>query len=200
MLENCSYATHSLGGAKLKRLGVTSAVRGEGRTSIAIAMAHIQVIELGRSTLLLDLDLERPALADLFGVPSRPGLTEVMRGDSSIEDAAHGLPDGLHLLTAGSAGGGGPRLAVELLTSSVLDRLQTRFDVIVADLPAIVHSPCGAVLAGAFDQLLLVVRADVTPSKLVRQATASVSVDPVVLLNGTRTHIPGWISRMLGMR
>src|SRR2546430_8763431 len=49
-----------IGGPKLTSIGVTSALRGEGRTSVALALAAVQREDFGRSVILVDMDLENP--------------------------------------------------------------------------------------------------------------------------------------------
>jgi Mrp family chromosome partitioning ATPase len=197
IIEACGDAMHHLGGLKLSRLGVSSSVRGEGRTSIATAMAIVQARDYGRSTLLLDADLDGPHLADLFGLESGPGLADVVRDQASVKDALHPVGGGLTVMTAGEITHPTSRLAAELKTSSLLSELQADFDVVIADLPPLLMSTTGALLSEALGIPLLVVRAAVTPAANVRQAIASLSVDPVVMLNGSGSSVPLWIRRFL---
>jgi hypothetical protein len=53
-------------------------------------------------------------------------------------------------------------------------------------------------MARVFDEILLVVRAGVTPAARVREAAADLPVAPNVLLNGSESSLPGWIRRLLG--
>ncbi len=63
---------------------VTSSVEGEGKTSVAIALAKALAQE-ERPTLLVDADLRRPVLGKLFGLESSPGI---LRSFATLEDAA----------------------------------------------------------------------------------------------------------------
>jgi Mrp family chromosome partitioning ATPase len=195
MIEACSYAMHKLGGPKMGRLGVLSSVRGEGRTSIAAAMAYVQSRDYGRSTLLLDADFDGPNLASVFGLASSPGLAEVVRGRAGIDEALHHVDEGLTVMTAGDITSPPSRLAKELASSSLLEELQVDFEVIIADLPALLQSASGALLAESFDNTVLVVRAAVTPLPRVREAIAALNTEPVVMLNGTRSNLPDWLRR-----
>src|SRR2546427_30788 len=82
------------GGARIGQLGVLSSVRGEGRTSIAAAMAYVQAHDYGRSTLLLDADFDGPRLASLYGLERSPGAAEVVASRAGIEEATHRVDDG----------------------------------------------------------------------------------------------------------
>lgn len=195
IIDACSHAMRHLGGPKLERLGVLSSVRGEGRTSIAAAMALAQARDYGRPTLLLDADLDGPSLATRFGVNSAPGVAEVVRGQASVDSALRQVGENLTLMTAGEIENAPSRLATELVGSGLLAELQMEFQAIVADLPALLGSPSGVLLADAFDSNLLVIRADATPISRVREALSSIQGQPVVMLNGTRSSLPRWLRR-----
>lgn len=197
LVAACSRAIHNLGGPKLARLGVSSAVRGEGRTSIAIALALVQARDYGRSALVVDLDFDHPGLADVFGFDPAPGVAEVLCDLADLKDTLHDVGDGLTVMTAGAVVGPPARLAAKLISERLLGRLQAEFDVIIADLPAILDSPCGALLPEAFEDHLMVVRAATTPAAQVKAAVASLDADPVVMLNGTQSRLPGWLQRIL---
>jgi Mrp family chromosome partitioning ATPase len=71
-------------------------------------------------------------------------------------------------------------------------------DVVVADLPPLLGGGIGQLAARAFDDLILVVRAGVTPAARVREATSDLHVAPSVLLNGAYSSLPSWLRRLLG--
>lgn len=197
IIQACSNAMHNLGGPKLAQLGVSSAVRGEGRTTVATAIALVQAREYGRSALLLDLDFERPGVAGTFGFSAAPGVAEVLAELADFKEALHDVGDGLSIMTAGAISGPPARIASKLLASRLLAQLKSEFDVIVADLPALKGSPCGALLPEAFEDHLLVVRAASTPASAVRSAVESLNSDPMVILNGTESRLPPWLARLL---
>ena len=197
MLEVCSEAMRHLGGPRLERLGVLSSVRGEGRSSIAAALAFAHARDYGRSTLLIDADFEGPGLAARFGVDSAPGIAELLRGRTSLDNAIRPVGENLLLMPAGEIDGAPSRLANELVGSGLLAELQMEFQAIVADLPALLGSPSGVLLAEAFESTLLVIRAEGTPISKVREALTPIQGQPVVILNGTRSSLPGWVRRFL---
>lgn len=196
VVEACSRATATLDGPNLAFLGVTSSLRGEGRTSIATAMAFVQAHDYGRSTILIDADFEGPGVAAVFGLEQAPGLADVLRDRIELEDAVQDVGDGLSVLPAGRIDSP-PALAATLAESNLLQDLQADHDVVVVDLPAIIESRCGTVLAALFEQPLLVIRAGVTPAKKVGEALEQLDREPTALLNGTRTSLPRWIRRLL---
>jgi polysaccharide biosynthesis transport protein len=87
---------------RVRTLLVTSAVDGEGKTSLAGHLA-ISLARAGFRTLLVDGDVQAPSAHSLFNVPAAPGLCEVLRGDAATADTVHpsALP-GLSVLPAGA--------------------------------------------------------------------------------------------------
>jgi Mrp family chromosome partitioning ATPase len=199
IVSACSAVAPQIGGPRLAQLGVCSSVRGEGRTSIAAGMALAQGRDYGRATLLVDLDFDRPGVGSLFGVPNVPGIADVLEGRAPVASALHAVGNGVVVMPAGSVGGASSHLAAALRDSTLLGELQQSFELIVADLPALLDSSCSALLASLFDPLVLVIRANVTPTATVRQALASLdsSTAPVVLLNGARSSLPRWLRRIV---
>lgn len=195
MIEATSYAMHQFGDGRSGSLAVVSSIRGEGRTSVAAAMAFAQARDYGRSTLLIDADFERPDLANKFGVKQSPGVAELIRGVAGLDEVARQAEEGLTVMTAGNIGRSPGRLANEFARSGVLTELQVEFEVVVADLPPLLHSATGPLLAEMFDCRLLVVRAGVTPIARVREAIELLPADPAVMLNGTRSSLPRWVRR-----
>src|SRR4029077_20571638 len=101
VLDACRAAALQLGGPTVKSLGVTSAIRGEGRTTVAIAMAMIQRKDYGRRTLLLEMDFDNPTLAGQLGVERWPGLAELVRGEATLQDVLHPFADDIAAVTMG---------------------------------------------------------------------------------------------------
>jgi capsular exopolysaccharide synthesis family protein len=153
----------------LRVVAVTSAARGEGRTTTAANLALIAAQE-GRTALLVEADLRRPALAALFGLAPRAGLAEVLEGTAELAQAIVRVGP-LAVLCAGEARDGDaarrPRAA------AVMEQLRAAYDLIVLDAPPALAFADGDRLAAAADAALLVVRAGSTPRQVVRFALES---------------------------
>jgi Mrp family chromosome partitioning ATPase len=198
MLEACRAASVLMGGPQLRRLGVTSTLREEGRTSVALAMATVQHAEFGRRVILLDMDFEKPSLARRHDLDPWPGLAELGRGEVRLEQVLQPVTEGVSLVAAGRMGDQASREVAEIVTSGLVGELSQRADVVVADLPPLLGSGIGPVAARAFEDLLLVVRAGITPVARVKEASADLHVEPNVLLNGAYSSLPRWLRRLLG--
>ncbi len=159
----------------IKALLVTSAGPGEGKTFAACSLAGLLAQEPGRKVLLIDADLRRPRAGKQIGMKSDPGpfqgFSEVLRGETSLIDSIAGSLDGdLFFLPSGKI----PTNPSELLTSAILEATlktaRSLFDWVVVDSPPVLALSDAAVMAPVCDAVLLVVQANVTPSRLVQEA------------------------------
>jgi Mrp family chromosome partitioning ATPase len=197
MLEACRAASLQIGGPTLSQLGITSTIRGEGRTSVALAMARVQREDYGRSVLLVDLDFDNPKLARLCGCRSWPGMAELSR-DATLSDVAQTVEEGITVIAAGAPDGSAPRIVTDLERGKMLERAAKQYDIVIADLPPLLGCTFGQNVAAWFTDLLLVVRTRVTPVARIREATAHLSVEPRVLLNGAQSDLPRWLRNLTG--
>jgi polysaccharide biosynthesis transport protein len=71
--------------APLKRLQLTSASKGEGKTLTCVNLATAMALD-GKRVILVDCDLRRPNLHRVLGLPNTPGLTEVLAGVRTVDE------------------------------------------------------------------------------------------------------------------
>jgi len=196
----CRSALGQIGGEQAASFGVTSAHRGEGRTTLALASALVQSQDYGRQTILLELDLERPVLAARLGIKAQPGLGELLRGESNVEDCIQFVDDRLGVVVAGDTGG--PSLTVlasKVIGANLVASLQKRSEVVVADLPPLLGSDFGSRLTQALDRVALVVRSSVTPLPEVRRAVSKLPETPPLIVNDVgASKTPAWLSSLVG--
>lgn len=117
-------------------LAIVSPTRGEGRSYFAANLA-VLVAHLGRRTLLIDGDMRRPRQHELFGVPNRVGLSQVLAGRARADQAAQ-VVSGVSTLAVLSAGPVPPN-PLELLDrggmQTALRELSRHFSAIIVDTP-----------------------------------------------------------------
>jgi Mrp family chromosome partitioning ATPase len=198
MLAACRAASLLIAGPSLSRLGVTSALRGEGRTSIAMAMASVQRNDYNRSVALLDMDFENPALVRRYGCEAWPGLAEVARGKATIDKVMQPVAERMSVVPGGLIAASTARTVADILKADLVSELERRVDIVIVDLPPLLGSGSGPTAARAVESLLLVVRAGVTPVARIREATADLHVTPAVVLNGSYSNLPRWLRRLGG--
>jgi capsular exopolysaccharide synthesis family protein len=151
---------------------VASAVSGEGKTNLSsqLAMSWSHAIQ-GR-VIIVDADLRAPNIHDLFEVPSRPGLAEILRGECSLEEAVilHS-DDRLFVLPAGDAGTTSPsHLFAGSRYRECLDRLRAQFDKVIIDVPPVLCASETLQIAKQADGVLMCARHDYSRSGQVKQA------------------------------
>jgi capsular exopolysaccharide synthesis family protein len=157
----------------LRTIGITSPGTRDGKSVTAANLALAMAQELQRRVVLIDGDLRHPSVHTLFAVERGPGLSDVLTGDATLDDALIYLPEfQLSLLTAGS----GADYPTELLGSTAmrrtLDALGGRFDRMLLDLPAALPLADVGTVAPYTDGMLMVVRAGVTQRPALDQALA----------------------------
>jgi capsular exopolysaccharide synthesis family protein len=160
---------------------ITSPNKGDGKSLTAANLALTMGQEFQQRVLLVDADLRRPSIHHLFGINETPGLTDVLMGGSTIENALVDIPE--HHLTV-LPSGLVPVHPAELLGSAgmrrVLDTLRTRYDRVILDMPPVAPLADVSIAAGMVDGILMIVRAGVTPKPAIERALAGLEVSKVV--------------------
>jgi tyrosine-protein kinase Etk/Wzc len=139
--------------------------------STTVANLAITFAQQGQRTLLIDADLRRAVLDKAFNTPRSPGLTEVIIGESTLDQVVHQteVPN-LSILASGRF----PPNPAELLGSArmqeILHEAKARFDVILLDSPPLLAVTDAAVLSTMVDGVVLVIRTQRTKRDAVRRA------------------------------
>jgi capsular exopolysaccharide synthesis family protein len=153
---------------------VTSPGDGEGKTLTAANLSLAMTQEPKRRICLVEADLRRPSLQQLFGLPDGPGLADLLAGQATLPEALLVLEE--HQLTILPAGHV-PAHAAELLGTTTMRRtveaLRQHFDRIVIDAPAAAPLADVGILTPLVDGILVVVRAGLTSRPSVRDTVAA---------------------------
>lgn len=139
---------------------VSSATRGEGRTTIALLLAVMSsAFDRSRQVLLIDADTDSGRLSALFGAGGRgAGLRELFDGTATADQciAATAIPN-LWLTPLSREAAGGVRLAPSLFKQFV-DEVRPRFDLMIVDSPAAGGNRGILSLANIVRNILIVVK------------------------------------------
>lgn len=163
----CASILLSRGDRPPKTVLISSAVPKEGKTTTALALGQT-LAEMSPPTLLIDADLRHPALARELNLDCPQGLSTFLAGGAlSIQES--GTPN-LYVLPAGPI----PPNPVPLISAArmteLLSQLADRFKFILIDSPPVLSVADAHVLAPKVEGVILVVRAECTPTELVRKA------------------------------
>jgi capsular exopolysaccharide synthesis family protein len=172
-----------------KSLLITSTMPMEGKTlttaNLATAMAKAE-----GDILLIDADLRRPTLHQLFHVPREPGLSNFLVGETDELPLVATLAPHLHLMPAGAI----PPNPSELLGSErmqeLLNRAKERFVRAVLDSPPLVSVTDAAILSTIVSGVLLVIKAEQVPRKAVQDAVEHLTELHAKLLGAVLNDVP----------
>jgi len=159
-----------------KSIVVTSAESGEGVTHVAAALALIgSSSEHGLRIALVDFNVRRPRVAQLFGVAPTPGVAEVMAGQVALEAALVRAEEQtgtewLEILPAGQPDQASLPLLRSERVGELIRQLADTHDHLIIDAPAVNRQATAQALAGYTDGVLLVVKAGVTRRESVAEA------------------------------
>ncbi|HWC24911.1 MAG TPA: polysaccharide biosynthesis tyrosine autokinase [Flexivirga sp.] len=148
---------------------ITSARMSEGKSTVSAALAWV-IADSGDKVILIDADLRRPAVAGIYDLDSSVGLTQVLAGTTSVEDALQPTDKpGLFVLTAGQI----PPNPSELLGSQrmkqLIESLTDTYRVIL-DAPPLLPVTDAALLSASADGAVVVVAASDTRVEHVQRA------------------------------
>ena len=158
-------------GAPPKVIMVTSALPQEGKTTTSMNCAVV-LVQKGVKVLLVDADLRRPSIHKTLGMGPRSGLSNVLTGSTTLQQAITRSPvlPNLYVLPAGTP----PPNPAELLASTnmrdVLAELREQFDHIVIDTPPTLSVTDAVVLSPRVDAVVLVIRSNHTTKQALRRA------------------------------
>ncbi len=174
----------------------TSAVPGEGKTLTSVNFAAAAARQ-GRKTLLIDLDLRKPAIHKVFGLPREPdrgGITECLTNLASFDQVIQrpvGHPN-LSLIVSGkNSANPGELLESDVLTT-ILAQACRDFDVVVLDSAPFLAVSDTRIIARLVHNFCFVARANYVSKGAVRRVLEIVKEDGLslsgILLNSYKEH------------
>lgn len=173
---------------ELHTFTVTSSVAGEGKTSVACNLA-ISWAQAGSSVCLVEADLRRPGVSNFLGIDGSLGLSDVVVGDSRLDDVLvrwnHGM---LTVLPAGSLPPDPAALLGSSAMASLVATLRDRFDIVIYDSPPLLSVTDGVVLGHQMDGVVLVIRSFSTRPEHVTSSVERLRSSRVALLGTVLTR------------
>lgn len=178
LLESAFHGTGA-GAADPRLVAISSALAGDGKTHTAINLALSFARERDHAVVLVDADLPKAHLTEVLGLRSRAGLTELLSRESEVDvrDVLHRTSiGGLWVVGAGRVNPDSSELLGSQRMAAACRQLFQLLPnaVVLLDSPPLLLTTEAQVIAGLAGQIVLVVRAGVTPRPAVADAVAKI--------------------------
>jgi capsular exopolysaccharide synthesis family protein len=173
-----------------KVLLFTSPLPEEGKSSSACNLA-IMLAQSGRRVMLMEADLRRPRAVGYLGLPGAVGVTDVLLGRCSLDEAVQVWGDRLFsVLASGTLPPNPGDLLASQHVKQLIDRLRDRYDTVIIDAPPLLPFADAASIAPFTDGAIMIVRHSRTRHEQVRRAIETLNAVEVPLLGSLLTMAP----------
>jgi len=143
---------------------VTSANRGEGKSTVASHLALTVARFRGKKSLIVDADLRRPRLHQIFDVEKEPGLLECLEGDLDPLEAIKDTPiENLKVIPSGRRVRSPAHLFEGEVMAEIFEKIKFYHDIVIVDSAPIIPVSDPMLISSVVDGVLLVLLAGMTP-------------------------------------
>ena len=163
----------------IKTILVSSALPREGKTLTITNLALTLSESYHKRVLLVDADLRRPSLHEVFDLPNKAGLADLLRGEDRVSPIVEVSPY-LSVLPTGPLSTDPMAQLCSERIGIVVREAGARFDWVLLDTPPVGLLPDAQFIAQASDGVLFVIAAGVTPYEMVQRGIAALGADRVV--------------------
>lgn len=169
----------------IKVLMVASALPGEGKTLTAANLALTLSESYHRQVLLIDGDLRRPSVHEIFQIPNLAGLNDGLKSETERKVPLVHWSECLTLITAGRPDPDPMKVLSSQRMKKVISEAATKFDWVIIDTPPVGLLTDASLFAAMVDTVVLVVQAKRTPYADIQRAIQALGRDRIfgVVLN-----------------
>lgn len=160
--------TFSLPGSDCKCIGIISATRGEGKSSIACNLA-ISLAQLNKRIILIDCDMRLPTIAAKLDIRSVPGLSNYLSGGADTVPIVHVEERGIDVIPSGNIPPDSTALIDSQEMKTLIKELKQKYDYIIFDFPPINVVSDAVMMTSQVDGYLIVIRHNVSENQLVAE-------------------------------
>ncbi|HBL12853.1 MAG TPA: capsular biosynthesis protein [Cyanobacteria bacterium UBA11162] len=174
-------------------LAISSAVPGDGKTTVALYLAQT-ASTIGQRVLLVDADLRFPQIHTQLDLPNHLGLSDIITTDLNLNEVMQRSPldENFFVLTAGQVSADPIKLLSSDKMQYLMEQFQARFDLVVYDTPPLLGLGDGNLLAAKADGTILVVGIEKTDRSLVMKGFDGLKIAGASILglvaNGVQEH------------
>ena len=182
---------------------VTSASCQEGKSTASLNLAVVLAEEGDSRVLLVDADMRRPTLAKRLNLPPCAGLSDVLRGQKTLDEVLVQTPvPQLEILTAGTRTSNPTKLLLSPSCQALLSELRSRYHHVLVDCPPIISMTDAASLGARTDGVLFIIKMGTTSRRVISRAlnlltSAKTKVLGCALVD-MKYYIPNFIYRYMG--
>jgi len=170
----------------LKKLLITSTIPREGKSTVAANLACMLARKKQQRTLLIEGDVRRPALSQLFGLQTTPGLCDWLQGNEEMLSNIYHLEDlDLWILPAGRTADNPLELLQSARLSALMIQVNSLFDWVIIDSPPVLPLADTSVWSRLADGILLVTRQGTTEKRQLQRGLEALDHEKLIgaLLN-----------------
>jgi len=189
---------------------VTSSTTKEGKSTVSANLATV-VAQQGARVLIIDADLRKPMQHRTFGLQREPGLTSYLMGQKPWQDCVQRISDmmlgdfgvdevletpgldQLDILTCGRRSSHSADLLTSPAMSRLIEEVRQEYDMVIIDMPPLLHTADASMVAGKVDGILLVYHIGAVARAVLKRVKSNVeSVGGRVLgtvINGVRSEV-----------
>lgn len=172
-----------------KLITITSATKGEGKTTSIANLAVIAANDFDKRCLLIDGDFHNPSVGKYFNLAGNRGLLDIIKGKCHLGETIQGSPlPNLKILPMGGDTDIGANVWASHKIKEILEEARAWFDYIWIDAPPILPLFDMTVISDSVDRVLLVVQSEKIPSETLAQAIKSLGSKKLIgtILNRTK--------------
>ncbi len=176
---------------------VASALPQEGKTLTAANLALTLSESYHRNVLLIDGDLRRPSVHEVFKIPNLTGLNDGVKSDTERKVPLVHWSECLTLVTAGRPDPDPMKVLSSGRMKKVIAEAAAKFDWVIIDTPPVGLLTDASLFAAMVDTVVLVVQAQRTPHAEIERAVQALGRDRIfgVVLNRTHVRRHGYYGR-----
>ncbi|PKM93730.1 MAG: capsular biosynthesis protein [Firmicutes bacterium HGW-Firmicutes-1] len=149
----------------------TSTTTEEGKT-ISVANTAISYAKAGKKVLLIEGDLRKARIHEVFGLNVAPGLSDLLLGKKRLPEVVKTVEDikNLHILTSGNFIADPTEILSSYAFDSFIDQVKQEFDIILIDAPPVLSVTDTVIISRVTDGVVLIIAMKETKKEAVKQA------------------------------
>lgn len=183
----------------IRSIGFTSSISGEGKSFLAAVTARVLAHDSNDPVTLVECNWEHPSLHEAFAIPATPGLAEWLKGTCYEDEIRYRVGENLTVIPAGNGAQEAVRLLRRLQQRGLNSVFKRTDGMLIVDLPSVITSSYGLLATSLVDTVALVVRSEVTTSRMLTEACEQLKDLSVqgIILNQGGSRIPRWLQQLL---